>query len=148
MQAPDKVEVNSLDDYLDVMSKAVFQSGMSWKVINAKWDGIRDAFQDFQVQAVAALSEDELEALATDTRVIRNRRKLAAIVHNAQTIIRLDKEHGDFRTYLRSQPDFESQVKDIRKQFKFVGDSGCYFFLYVVGEEVPPHEEWMRRRGR
>ena len=32
-------------------------------------------------------------------------------------------------------------MKALRKDFKFVGDSGCYYFLYVVGEDVPPHEE-------
>ena len=148
MRAPDKVTINSLDDYLDAMSKVVFQSGMSWAVVDAKWDGIRKAFNGFQVQAVASMSDDELEELATDTRVIRNRRKLGAIVHNAQTMIRLDSEHDGFANYLRLQPDYESQVKDIRKQFKFVGDTGCYCFLYVVGEEVPPRDEWMRSRGR
>ena len=146
MTAPDKITINSIDDYLAAMSKVVFQSGMSWKVVDAKWDGIREAFRGFQVEAVAAMSEQDLEELATDTRVIRNRRKLAAIVHNAQTMIRLDSEHGGFRAYLNSQPDFESQVKDIRKQFKFVGDTGCYVFLYVVGEEVPPHDEWLCSR--
>lgn len=148
MRAPDKVTINSLDDYLDAMSKVVFQSGMSWAVVDAKWDGIREAFNGFQVQAVASMSDDELDELATDTRVIRNRRKLGAIVHNAQTMIRLDSEHGGFAAYLRSQPDYESRVKDIRKQFKFVGDTGSYCFLYIVGEKVPPHEEWMRSRGR
>ena len=148
MRAPDKVTINSLDDYLDAMSKVVFQSGMSWAVVDAKWDGIREAFNGFQVQAVASMSDDELEELATDTRVIRNRRKLGAIVHNAQTMIRLDSEHDGFRNYLTSQPDYESQVKDMRKQFKFVGDTGSYCFLYIVGEKVPPHEEWMRSRGR
>ena len=27
---------------------------------------------------------------------------------------------------------------------RFLGDTGTYFFLYVVGERVPPHEEWMK----
>tara|TARA_Y100000310_G_C20039435_1_gene515468 strand:- start:159 stop:344 length:186 start_codon:yes stop_codon:yes gene_type:complete len=38
-------------------------------------------------------------------------------------------------------------VKDLRKQFKFLGDMGAYLFLYVVGEDVLPHEEWAARRG-
>lgn len=147
MQAPDKIDITSLDNYLDAMSKVVFQSGMSWKVVDSKWAGIREAFNDFQIAAVASMSEDQLDELAADTGVIRNRRKLAAIVHNAQTIIRLDREHDGFANYLRSQPDFEATVKDLRKQFKFVGDTGCYVFLYVVGEQVPSHEEWMARRA-
>ena len=44
----------------------------------------------------------DIEELMQDTRVIRNRKKLNAIVHNAQTMISLDEEHGGFQSYLRS----------------------------------------------
>ena len=27
-----------------------------------------------------------------------------------------------------------------------MGDTGIYFFLYVVGEDVPPHDEWFASR--
>ena len=146
MSAPEQQIPQSLGDYLEVMSKAVFQAGISWRVVDSKWPQIREALRGFEIGAVATLSEADLEELAQDTRVIRNRRKLAAIVHNAQRIIDLDDEHGDFRSYLRSHASFGDIVKDLRAQFKFLGDTGCYFFLYVVGEEVPPHEEWMRAK--
>ncbi len=144
--APPQVKIESLNDYLEVMSKAVFQSGMSWRVVNAKWPDTNEAFHGFEIGRVAALTEEELDELAQDKRVIRNRRKLAAVVYNAQRIIELDTEHGGFINYLRSHGDFYDVAKDLRKQFKFLGDTGCYFFLYVVGEPVPPHEEWMRVR--
>ena len=56
-------------------------------------------------------------------------------------MLELEAEHGSFRDYLRSHGDYASTVKALRKDFKFVGDFGCYYFLYVVGEDVPPHEE-------
>ena len=146
MQAPAQIEVNALGDYLEVMSKAVFQTGISWKVVESKWPQLREAMRNFVIDAVATLSADDLEELAQDTRVIRNRRKLAAIVHNAQQIIDLDEEHDGFENYLRSQDSFELRVKDMRKQFKFMGNMGCYYFLYVVGEDVPDHEDWMKSR--
>ena len=34
-QAPAQIKPQSLGDYLEAMSKAVFQSGMSWKVVEA-----------------------------------------------------------------------------------------------------------------
>ena len=141
-QAPPQITPRRLGDYLDVMSKSVFQSGISWKVVEAKWPELRAAFRDFDAQAVAGLSEPEIEALAADPRVIRNRRKIEAIVGNAQRMLDLEAEHGSFRAYLRAQPDFEARVQDLRTRFKFLGDMGAYIFLYVVGEPVPPHEEW------
>jgi 3-methyladenine DNA glycosylase Tag len=81
---PEQIKPTSLDDYLEVMSKAVFQSGMSWKVVEAKWEGTREAFDNFDVTKVAAYDDKDLDDLSKDTRVIRNYRKLAAIVGNAQ----------------------------------------------------------------
>lgn len=139
-EPPPKIDPQSLDDYLEVMSKVVFQSGMSWKVIEAKWSGTREAFHDFDAERVAHMSESEIDRLAEDQRVIRNRRKLAAIVHNADRMIELDRDHGGFQRYLRSHGGYEGTVKALRKDFKFLGEMGCGYFLYVVGEETPPHD--------
>ena len=146
--APKQVEPKSLNDYLEVMSKSVFQSGMSWRVVESKWPGTREAFSGFDVKKVAELNEADIDELAKDTRVIRNRRKIEAIVSNANRLIELDKQHGSFKNYLRSHQSFDATVAALRKEFKFLGDSGCYIMLYVVGETVPSHEEWMAARGR
>lgn len=145
MQPPAKVNPDSLDVYLEVMSKAVFQSGMSWKVVEAKWPGIQEAFLGFDVRKVAGLSPFDVEELTKDTRVIRNRRKLEATVYNAQQILALDEEYGSFRQYLRSQGDFASTLARMKKDFKFMGPTAVYYLLYVTGEEVPPHDEFEAR---
>ena len=100
MEAPQRIEPQSLADYLEVMSKAVFHSGMSWKVVEAKWTDIKAAMRNFDPIAIAFLSEKDLDELAQDKRVIRNRRKLAAIVKNARTMRELEEEHGSFQGYL------------------------------------------------
>ena len=145
---PEQISPASLDDYLEVMSKVIFQSGMSWAVVENKWEGIRQAFQDFDIKTVADFNERDLEQLGQDERVIRNRRKLAAIVHNAQRIIDLDQEHGSFKDYLRSHGDFEATLKAMRKDFKFMGPFGVFYFLYVIKEEVPPYEQFRAKYGR
>ena len=142
MGPPEKINPKSANDYLEIMSKSVFQSGMSWKVVEAKWPGTLEAFKQFDVFEVAGFDERDLEALSKDTRVIRNYRKLSAIISNAQKILTLEKEHGTFKNYLRSHGDFDSTLKAIRKDFKFMGPSGIYIFLYVVGEDVIPHSEF------
>jgi 3-methyladenine DNA glycosylase Tag len=147
-RAPEQVQPRSLSDYLEVMSKAVFQTGISWRVVEAKWPGIREAFRDFDPGAIVALTPDELDDLSADTRVIRNRRKIEATVENARTMLEMEQTHGSFRSYLRSHGGFEGTVADLRKRFKFVGDMGCFYFLYVVGEQIPSYEDWCASRGR
>jgi DNA-3-methyladenine glycosylase I len=144
--APAQIEPKKLGDYLEVITKAVFQAGMSWKVIEAKWDGFRKAFEGFDPEKVAAFTPDDAERLAEDTRIVRNRRKIEATIDNAVELIALEREHGGFRNFLRSHDGFEETVADLRKHFRFLGDFGAYYFLYVVGEEVPPHEEFMASR--
>jgi len=148
MQPPERIEEPSLANYLEVMSKSVFQPGMSWRVVEAKWPGIREAYHSFDPVAVAQFTDGDVDDLATDKSVIRNRRKLDAVVANARRILELDEAHGSFRDYLRSHGGFEETVTDLRKQFRFVGDMGAYHFLYVVNEEVPSYEAWCASRGR
>ncbi|MCH7786030.1 MAG: DNA-3-methyladenine glycosylase I [Chloroflexi bacterium] len=147
MHVPERIEPKGLADYLETMSKSVFQTGMSWRVVDSKWPDIREAMREFDPYTIARFGEIELEELANDKRVIRNRRKLQAIVDNARQMIDLEAKHGSFRDYLRSHDDFDATMKDLRKQFRFLGDMGCYHFLWVVNEEVPPYEEWQASRG-
>lgn len=142
MEAPLKILPTSLADYLETMGKSMFQSGISWRVVESKWPGMREALHEFDVETIASLTEPALDQLVQDQRIIRSRRKLDALVHNARRMLDLEQTHGSFTNYLRSHGGFEATMKDVRKQFKYMGDSGTYHFLYVVGEDVPPYEEY------
>lgn len=145
-QAPKKIRPKSLADYFEVLTKAVFQSGISWNVIEAKWDGFREAFKGFDPKKVARFTPEDVDRLTKDTSIVRNRRKIEATIDNALELVALDKEHGGFRKYLRSHGDYDQTVADLRRHFRFLGDTGSYFFLHVVGEKVPSHEDWMASR--
>lgn len=139
---PNRITAEHLDDYFQVIVKAVFKSGMAWRVIDAKWDGIREAFHGFDTRRVAAMGEAEIDALTQDARVIRNRRKLNAIVGNAARLVELEAEHGSIKAWLASLGGYEAQMKQLRREFKFLGEFGCFFFLYVVGEQTPEYQDW------
>src|SRR6266571_293600 len=78
VEAPKRIRPRRLNDYLEVLTKAAFQSGISWRVIEAKWPGFKEAFFDFDPERVARFSPKEIDALAADTRIVRNRRKIEA----------------------------------------------------------------------
>jgi 3-methyladenine DNA glycosylase Tag len=52
------------------------------------------------------MTPTEVDRLTEDTRVIRNRRELEAVVSNAQKILELDAEFSGFQKYLRSTQIF------------------------------------------
>src|SRR6266511_2947300 len=106
MEAPPRIKPKSLDDYLEQLSKSVFQAGISWRVVDAKWPTIKPAFHDFDVERVARMGAREIDKLVADPRVIRSRPKITAIVHNAQAILEIERE-GGFKKHLRSFDEYE-----------------------------------------
>jgi 3-methyladenine DNA glycosylase Tag len=131
-----------LSGYLEALARVMFQAGISWRVVEAKWPGIREAFSGFDVQRVAKFRAADINRLMGDTRVIRNRKKLEAVRENAKEMLALDTEYKGFKRYLDSLGDFEATKKDLHKRFAFVGDAGSWYFLWSVGRKVPArHEE-------
>jgi 3-methyladenine DNA glycosylase Tag len=144
MKPPEKIQPKGLSDYLEVMTRSVFEPGLNWSVVEAKWPGIKAAFCRFDPTAVAGLTPADVERLMDDPAIIRNRKKIEATVYNAGEMMNVERMHGSFKAYLTSLGPFEAVVADMRRRFKFIGEMGAYHFLYVVGEAVPAHEDWLR----
>ncbi len=132
-EGPPRIEPTGLSDYLEVMSQTVFWVGLSWRVVESKWDGTREAFRGFDPVVIATLSPDEVDELASDQRVIRHRGKIDAIINNASRMLELDEQHGSFDKYLGSFDETGEAVADVRDNFKYLGEMSAYQFLYSVG---------------
>jgi DNA-3-methyladenine glycosylase I len=146
--APPRRKPADLAGYLEALSRPVFQVGIRWRVIDGKWDGIRDAFGRFDPVAVADYGQDDVERLLRDPRVVRSKAKIEATIDNAQALLELHVEYGGFGSYLRSHDEFAETVADLKRQFRFIGDSGAYHFLWSVDEPTPPYEEWFGDKRR
>jgi DNA-3-methyladenine glycosylase I len=127
------------------------QSGLSWALILRKRDEIRDALAAFNPDAVAAFGRKETEALLQDPRVIRNRRKLEAIVQNARATVAMRDDTPlpelvwSFRPPSRKAPrsyaDLDSLTEESkqlanelkRRAFAFVGPTTVYATMQAVG---------------
>jgi DNA-3-methyladenine glycosylase I len=143
---PEHAEPTSLADYLAAMSRAVFTAGISWDVIDHKWDGIREAFAGFDPFTVAAFTPEDVERLMSDTRVVRNRKKIEATIANAGELLVVEREFGSMDAYLRSFADNDALVRDLHKRFAFLGDSVAHLFLFRIGFNLPAQEEWAHRK--
>jgi DNA-3-methyladenine glycosylase I len=142
MNKPPQVTPRSLAGYLEAMSRAVFAAGISWKVIDAKWDGTIRAFDAFDPERVAAYTPDDFERLMTDPGVVHNRKKIEAVIANAGELIVTDREFGGFEKYLASFAENDDLIKDLHKRFGFLGESVAHFFLFGVGFNLPAQEKW------
>lgn len=136
--------------YFEKITQAVFQAGFSWQVIRQKWPGFQKAFADFDIDAVAAFTDEDVERLVENKEIVRNGRKIAATIQNARICQKLMADHGSLHAYLRSMDDlpYAKREKTFGKQFKFMGPMGAYFFFWSVGEEVPEYHEWRAAQAK
>ena len=79
--------------------------GLSWALIMHKRENYRRAFHGFDIDACAAMTDDELEALLSDPGLIRNRSKIFSVRKNARVVQAIQKEFGSLDAYLWSFTD-------------------------------------------
>ena len=88
------------------------QSGLSWKTILDKRENFRKAFSSFDPDKVAAYTDADIERLMSDAGIVRNRRKIEAIVNNAQRFLEVQKEFGSFDRYIWQFTGHETLRRD------------------------------------
>lgn len=93
------------DRWLSAMAKCVFQAGFNWKVIEAKWPGMEEAFDGFDPVRVSAYHDDDIDRLLSDKRIVRNGAKVMAVIENARFIQEINAECGRAGAYFASWPN-------------------------------------------
>ena len=130
------------------------QAGLSWITILKRWEGYRQAFDNFDAEKIARYGDDKIATLMEDTRIIRNRLKINAAVKNAQAFLKIQEEFGSFDAYIwqfiggkqrvnqfRTLADIPAQTDESRamskalkkRGFSFVGPTICYAYMQSVG---------------
>ncbi|MFW9882530.1 MAG: DNA-3-methyladenine glycosylase I [Candidatus Thorarchaeota archaeon] len=132
--------------YFEVLSKAVFNAGFSYQVVNNKWEGIKEVFHDFEPEFLSRWTVNEVSDALESPKIIKNSRKVTAIISNAKVFLDIVKKHKSFENYLKSfrVKPYEEKQKILSKQFKWLGPTGAHFFLWSVGEDTPPCEQIIR----
>jgi 3-methyladenine DNA glycosylase Tag len=129
--------------YFEMLAQAVFQAGFSWRVVRDKWPGFQRAFDGFDIEKVARYDFTDIERLLADPGIIRNGRKIEAVIANARVMQGLIAEHGSFYAYLRTLDHlpYEKRKRELARRFRWLGRTGVFCFLWCVDEEVPDWED-------
>ncbi len=73
----------------EALSLEAFQVGLSWRTILARREAFRRAFEGFNPERVAAFTDQDVARLLQDEEIIRNERKIRAVISNAQLTLRM-----------------------------------------------------------
>lgn len=119
------------------------QAGLSWETVLKKEDSFRKAYDNFNIQQIAAYTEKDRERLLSDPGIIRNKLKVNAAIENAKTIIELQKKFGSFEKWLEHHHPMTLQewMKLFKKTFKFTGGEIVNEFLMSTGYLKGAHHE-------
>jgi len=123
------------DRWLAGMTKAVFQAGFSWKVVESKWPGFEEAFEGFNPPRVAFFSDEELGQLVSDTRIVRNGAKIKATIENARFITEIAKEHGSAGAFFASSKpeNYIDLLGTLKTRASRLSGGSAQFFLRFAG---------------
>ena len=126
------------DRYLAEMTACVFRSGFVWQVIEHKWPGFEAAFHGFDTMRCAMLSDEELEALSVDTRIVRNAKKIASVRANAQFVRAVRDEHGSFGRFIADWPveNIVGLWAELKQRGDRLGGATAAFFLRFIGKDT------------
>src|SRR5690554_7500103 len=76
------------------------QAGLSWSLMLKKEENFSKAFDGFVIEKVAAYDAQKIEELMNNAGIVRNRRKIEAVIHNANKIIEIQIKFGSFSLWL------------------------------------------------
>ncbi len=119
------------------------QAGLSWSTVLKKQENFRMAYSQFDIQAVAAYSEEDIQRLLSDAGIIRNKLKVRAAVNNAQVLLKIIDEFGSFDGWLNANHPKSKEEWTIlfKKTFTFVGGEIVNEFLMSIGYLPGAHDK-------
>jgi len=121
----------------------IFQAGLSWLIVLKKRPALVAAFDGFVPERVAAYGLDQVSRLMGDAGIIRNRRKIEAVIENARRLLAVIGEHGSFAAWIagnhpRTKPEW---VRLFKAHFVFMGGEVVNEFLMSIGYLPGAHSE-------
>jgi DNA-3-methyladenine glycosylase I len=128
-----------------------FQAGLSWLTILRKREAFREAFANFDPEAVAKFGEDDVARLLLNAGIIRSRAKIEATIAGARIYLAMKSGGEDFSKYVwtmaggkpilntsgivPAQSELSETFSAVFKKrgFKFVGPVIVYAWMQATG---------------
>ena len=119
------------------MTRKIFQVGFNWSVVDKKWDGFEAAFEGFDVGRASMMSDDDLDRLARDARIIRNAKKIVTVRDNAVLLRDLAAESGSAAKAIADWPgeNYVGLLELLKKRGSHLGGLAGQYALRFLGKD-------------
>ena len=125
-------EPKSDQEYFEILCLCILQAGLNWGTVRRNWRKYKRAFFDFEINRLARA---KVEDLIRRPNVIKNRKKIEAIIYNARKFQKIRIKYGSFRNFLESLRELsnEEACRFMAEKFRHIGVYTAEYFLHSVG---------------
>ena len=124
-------------EFLEIMAQIIFVSGFKWSVVKYMWPKSRKAFYNFNVKKV---SNESVDNLVKKDGVIKNRKKIQAIIDNAKQCQEHIKKYGSIEKWVKEiqkkykkEPLYNPTVREVfMQEFRMIGKTTSRWLAYVI----------------
>lgn len=118
-------------DYFEILSLCVLQAGLGWGMVRKDWSKYKRSFLNFKINLLA---DAEVEDLLGRPGMIKNRKKVMAILNNAKEFRNIKEEHGSFSNFLKTLKEDEDDkaIEELTRRFHYLGEYSVEYFLHSV----------------
>ncbi|WP_069131878.1 DNA-3-methyladenine glycosylase I [Rhodohalobacter halophilus] len=130
------------------------QAGLSWSTILKKREAYREAFADFDPEAVAQFGEEDVIRLMNNEGIVRYDKKIRSAIWNAQAFLKIQQQFGSYDSYIWAFVDHRpivnapESIRDVpaktelsdkiaremkKRGFSFLGSTTIYAYLQACG---------------
>ena len=126
------------DRYLSQMSLRIFRAGLKHSLVDAKWPAFEEVFEGFDPRRVRAMSDEAMEKLLGDARLIRHWGKLKAVRDNAVAMLGVGEEFGGFGAWIGTWPgnNVVGLWDALAARFSQMGGNSGPMLLRMVGKDT------------
>jgi DNA-3-methyladenine glycosylase I len=137
----------------EMLTLESFQSGLSWLTILRKRPNFEAAFENWDIERIAAYGAADMKRLMADAGIVRNRAKIEAAIANARAVVELHRAGETLAELLwgfvpapppkaaRSGHELPAQTTESkamakelkRRGFRFIGPTTAYSLMQAAG---------------
>ena len=160
------IPIHDDNKHFEYLALEAAQAGLSWYTILIRMEGYRKAFADWNLDEIKNFNEEDIRNLLQFKGIIRNRKKIEAVINNVKPFKEIQDEFGSFDNYIwnyvngepirniilnkadyvATSPLSDKVSLDLKKRgFKFIGSTTIYAYLQAAGI-VNDHAEYCWRK--
>jgi 3-methyladenine DNA glycosylase Tag len=116
-------------EYFEALSLCILQAGLNWAMVRKIWPKLKQGFCEFEIDA---LSKSGVATIWQNPNVIKNKKKIEALINNAKEFKKIQSEYGSFESYLGNIPEGKA-IQSLTQRFDHLGKYSAEYFLHGTG---------------